>query len=35
MCSHYQGMKKRDPMERYFRVHEIPLSSDWDMWPKR
>jgi putative SOS response-associated peptidase YedK len=35
MCSHYQGMKKRDQMEKYFRVHGIPLPADWDMWPRR
>ena len=33
MCSHYQGIKKREQMERYFHVHGIPLPADWDMWP--
>ncbi|OZI64632.1 SOS response-associated peptidase [Bordetella genomosp. 4] len=34
MCSHYQGIKKREQMEKYFRAHGIPLPADWDMWPK-
>lgn len=35
MCSHYQGIKKREQMEKYFRAHGIPLPPNWDMWPRR
>lgn len=35
MCSHYQGMKKRDQMEKHFRARGIPLPADWDMWPRK
>lgn len=35
MCSHYQSLKKREQMERYFRAHGIPLPPNWDMWPRR
>lgn len=35
MCSHYQGIKKRDQLEKYFRARGIPLPPNWDMWPRR
>lgn len=34
MCSHYQGIKNRDQLEKYFRVRGIPMPAKWDMWPK-
>jgi len=35
MCSHYQGIKKREQLEKYFRTRGIPLPPNWDMWPRR
>ena len=34
MCSHYQALKERDRMEKYFRARGIPLPEKWDMWPR-
>lgn len=34
MCSHYQALKKRDQLEKYFRARGIPLPEKWDMWPR-
>ncbi|MVW80660.1 SOS response-associated peptidase [Bordetella sp. 02P26C-1] len=35
MCSHYQGIKKREQMEKYFRSRGLPLPPGADMWPRR
>lgn len=35
MCSHYQGLKKRQQMELYFRVRGLPMPPEVDMWPRR
>ncbi len=35
MCSHYQGIKKRERLERYFRVHGIELPPNWEQWPDK
>ena len=33
MCSHYQGIKKRDQIEKHFRVRGLPLPTT-DLWPR-
>ncbi|MDS1141697.1 SOS response-associated peptidase family protein [Pusillimonas sp. SM2304] len=35
MCSHYQMLKDRDRMEKYFRAHGMPLPPKWDMYPRK
>jgi len=34
MCSHYQGIKQREQLEKYFRSRGSPLPPNWDMWPR-
>ncbi|MEI2416242.1 SOS response-associated peptidase family protein [Orrella sp. JC864] len=34
MCSHYQGIRKREQIERYFRVRGQPVPPRLDMWPR-
>ncbi|VFR81357.1 protein of unknown function DUF159 [plant metagenome] len=33
MCSHYQAVKKREQMERHFRVRGLP-PPETDLWPR-
>ena len=34
MCSHYQGIKKREQLERYFKVRGLPVPPKTDLWPR-
>jgi putative SOS response-associated peptidase YedK len=35
MCSHYQAVKERQRMERYFAARGMPLPAPDDLWPRR
>lgn len=33
MCSHYQAVRDRERLKRYFGIADLPDGTRWDVWP--